>query len=44
MIMRNLIIKFRDKYFSNGEMSYEYLQSYTEFRYMQILASMNKLV
>lgn len=44
MIMRNLINKFRDKYFSNREMSYEYLQSYTEFRYMQILASMNKLV
>jgi hypothetical protein len=44
MIMKNLINKFKDKYFNNKEMNYEYLQSYTEFRYMQIHASMTKLV
>ena len=44
LLIRNLVTKFKDKYSSAKEMNYEYLQSYTEFRYMQILASMHKLV
>ena len=40
MLVKNLILKFKDKYLNNRDVSYEYLQSYTEYRYMQILASM----
>ena len=42
--IKKLIVKFRNKYYNNGNgYNYEYLQSYTEFRYMQILSSMHKL-
>ena len=40
MLIKNLILKFKDKYFNIRDVNYEYLQSYSEYRYMQILASM----
>lgn len=39
--MQNLIRKYRD---TKEELKYEYLNSYTEFRYMQILGSFHKII
>jgi hypothetical protein len=44
MIMRNVIHQFKVKHYHANDMNFEYLQSYTEFRYMQIISSLNKLV
>ena len=43
--IKKVIVKHRNKYATNSrENNYEYLQSYTEFRYMQIITSLNKLM
>ena len=44
LFFKNMITKFKEKYANTKERSYEYLHSYTEFRYMQILSSMHTLV
>lgn len=41
MVLKNLIQKFQD---TPPHRRYEYLNSYTEFRYMQIVGSIHKLV
>ena len=41
MVLKNLIQKFQD---TPEKRRYEYLNSYTEFRYMQIVGSIHKLV
>ena len=41
LTMQNLIRKYRD---TKDEQKYEYLNSYTEFRYMQILGSFHKII
>lgn len=41
LTVQNLLCKYRD---TKDELKYEFLNSYTEFRYMQILGSFHKII
>ena len=41
LIIQNLMKKYRG---TKEDLQYEYLNSYTEFRYMQILGSFHKII
>ena len=41
LTVQNLIRKYRD---TKDDQKYDYLNSYTEFRYMQILGSFHKII